>query len=150
MGRAGWAAALVLSLSAAQAGEYTIKSFRWDEDYSYLAARAPADDLEALKFIALDEAHEAWLTLGADTRLRADLIENGGFSLRPGGDYPTVTTRVLVLADWHFDDSLRAFVQLGFHDENGRRPRARSFDEGAIDLQQAFVDLDLPAMCSRV
>ena len=93
MGRAVWAAALALSLSAAQAGEYTIKSFRWDEDYSYLATHAPADDFEALKFIALDDAHDAWLTLGADTRLRADLIENGSFSLRPGGDYTTVTTR---------------------------------------------------------
>lgn len=143
MGRAVWAAALALSLSAAQADEYTIKSFRWDEDYSYLATRAPADHLEALKFIALDGSRDAWLTLGADLRLRADLIENGSFSLRPGGDYTTTTTRVLFYTDWHFDDSLRAFVQLGFHDENGRRPRARSFDEGAIDLQQAFADLDL-------
>lgn len=143
MGRAVCAAALALSLSAAHAGEYTIKSFRWDEDYSYLATRAPADDLEALKFIALDDARDAWLTLGADTRLRADVIENGSFSLRPGGDYTTTTTRVLLHADWHVSDSLRVFAQVGFHDENGRRPRARSFDEGAIDLQQAFVDLDL-------
>ena len=143
MGRAVWAAALTLSIGVAHASEYAIKSFRWEEDYSYLATRAPADDLEALKFIALDDARDAWLTLGADTRLRADLIQNGAFSLRPGGDYTTVTTRVLFHTDWHFSDSLRAFVQLGFHDENGRRPRARSFDEGAIDLQQAFVDLDL-------
>lgn len=143
MGRAVWAAALALSIGAAQAGEYTIKSFRWEEDYSYLATRAPGDDLEALKFIVLDDAGDAWLTLGADTRLRADVIQNGSFSLRPGGDYTTVTTRVLFFTDWHFDDALRAFVQFGFHDENGRRPRARSFDEGGIDLQQAFVDLDL-------
>lgn len=140
MGRAVWAAALALWLSAAQAGEHTIKSFRWEEDYSYLATGATADDYEALKFIALDEERNAWLTLGADTRLRADVIENGSFSLRPGGDYTTVTTRVLFHTDWHFDDAFRAFVQLGFHDENGRRPRARPFDEGAIDLQQAFVD----------
>lgn len=143
MGRAVWAAALALSLSAAQAGEYTIKSFRWEEDYSYLATRAPADDLEALKFIGLDDERQAWLSLGADTRFRVDSIENGAFSLRPGGDYISTTTRVLVYADWHLGDALRAFVQVGFHDENGRRPRARSFDEGAIDLQQAFVDLDL-------
>ncbi|MFM9865459.1 MAG: alginate export family protein [Micropepsaceae bacterium] len=143
MGRAGWAAALALSMGAAQAGEYTIKSFRWEEDYSYLAARAPADDLEALKFISLNDDRDAWLTLGADTRFRVDLIENGAFSLRPGGDYTTVTTRVLFHTDWHFDDALRAFVQFGFHDENGRRPQARPFDEGAIDLQQAFADIDL-------
>lgn len=143
MVRAVGAAALVLCIGAAQAGEYSIKSFRWEEDYSYLAMTAPSDDYEALKFIALDDARDTWLTLGADARLRADLIENGSFSLRPGGDYTTVTTRVLFHTDWHFDDAFRAFVQLGFHDENGRRPRARSFDEGAIDLQQAFVDIDV-------
>jgi hypothetical protein len=142
MGRTVWAAALALWVGAAQAGEYTIKSFRWEEDYSYLASRAPADDIEALKFIALDDDRDMWLTLGADTRLRADFVQNGSFSLRPGGDYVTATTRVLFHTDWHFDEAVRVFAQFGFHDENGRRPRARSFDEGGFDLQQAFVDVE--------
>lgn len=141
MGRAVWGAALALSIGAAQAGEYTIKSVRWEEDYSYLAMSEPADGLEALKFVALDDDREMWLTLGADIRLRADTIQNGSFSLRPGGDYLTTTTRALFHTDWHFDDAVRVFAQVGFHDENGRRPRARSFDEGGVDLQQAFVDL---------
>lgn len=38
---------------------------------------------------------------------------------------------------------MRVFAQAGFHDENGRRPRARAFDEGGIDLHQAFFDADL-------
>ena len=137
-----WAGGLALVCAGvAQAGDsYSIKSFRWDEDYSYLAKRAPADELEALKFIALNERRDMWLTLGAETRVRADLIENGSFSLRPGGDYLSVTTRVLLHTDWHLGSAARVFVQLGYHDENGRRPLARSFDESGVDLQQAFLD----------
>ena len=144
MGYARWGAVLALACGgAAQASDrYDIKSFRWDEDYSYLARPAHAvEGLEALKFIALDDARDMWLTLGGDLRLRADVVENSAFSLRPGGDYETVTTRLLFHTDWHFAPSTRVFVQLGFHDENGRRPRARTFDEGGIDLQQAFFDL---------
>ena len=144
MGSARLAALLALALQgAAQASDrYEIKSFRWEEDYSYLAAPGRAsEDIEALKFIALSSDRDMWLTLGADARLRADVIENSSFSLRPGGDYQTVTTRLLFHTDWHFAPSSRVFVQLGFHDENGRRPRARSFDESGVELQQGFIDL---------
>lgn len=146
MGKARLAALLVLALhGVARAGDhYEIKSFRWEEDYSYLARSAHEPSaLESLKFVALSPARDMWLTLGADTRVRADLIENSAFSLRPGGDYQTLTTRLLFHTDWHLAPATRVFLQLGYHDENGRRPRARSFDEGGIDVEQAFVDVGL-------
>lgn len=124
---------------AAGAADYQIKTFRWEEDYSSLSSR-PLEGLEQLKFIPLGEDKSWWLTLGGEIRLRSDNIQNGSFSLRPGGDYFTTTTRVLFLTDWHFGDELRAFVQFGYHDETGRKPTARSFDEGLLDLQQGFVD----------
>src|SRR5690242_21568418 len=105
MGRAaGAAVALAFVLGGtADAADYQIKSFRWDEDYSVLAAVSrPLEGLEQLKFIPLTDDKSVYLTLGGKIRLRADVIENGGFSLRPGGDYVTTTTRVLLLTDWHF------------------------------------------------
>lgn len=143
MGRAALAAvALAFVLGgAAGATEYQIKSFRWEEDYSSLAdASRPLEGLEQLKFIPLNGDNTWWLTLGGEIRLRSDNIQNGSFSLRPGGDYATTTTRLLFLTDWHFGRDVRAFIQVGYHDEAGRKPTTRSFDEGLFDLQQGFVD----------
>ena len=136
------AAALAFVLAgAANAGDYPIKSVRWQEDYSYLSssARAP-EGLEALKFITLSGDKSSRLTLGGEVRVRVDDIQNAAFSLRPGGDYISTTTRLLFLTDWHLGAHARVFLQLGYHDEAGRKPAARSFDESSVDLQQAFAE----------
>ncbi len=143
MGRAALAAVVLAFVlgGAAGAADYQIKLFRWEEDYSYLAAASrPLEGLEQIKFIPLRDDKSVWLTLGGEIRLRADNIENGSFSLRPGGDYVTTTTRLLFLTDWHFGRDVRAFIQFGYHDEFGRKPATRSFDEGLLDLQQGFID----------
>jgi hypothetical protein len=143
MGRAALAAvALAFVLGgAAGAAEYQIKSIRWEEDYSYLAASPrPLEGLEQIKFIPLTDDKSSWLTLGGEIRLRSDDIQNAAFSLRPGGDYITTTTRLLFLTDWHLGSTARVFIQLGYHDEAGRKPASRSFDEGLLDLQQGFAD----------
>ena len=133
MGRAAGAAALAFVLTgAADAGDYPIKSVRWQENYSYLAlATRTPEGLEALKFIALSDDRNSWLTLGGEIRARVDDIQNAAFSLRPGGDYVSTTTRLLFLTDWHLGAHARVVRQLGSHDEAGRKPAARSFDEAA-------------------
>jgi hypothetical protein len=143
MGRAAFAAAMLAFVlgGAADAADYQIKSLRWEEDYSYLASSPHAlEGLEALKFIPLTDDKSSWLTLGGEIRLRLDDIQNGSFSLRPGGDYITTTTRLLFLTDWHLDRDIRLFIQVGYHDEAGRKPTTRSFDESLLDLQQGFLD----------
>src|SRR5262249_659109 len=49
--------------------------------------------------------------------------------------------RLLLHGDLHFGSRLRVFAQLGYWDEGGRQPAAKSFDRSNIDLAQAFVDL---------
>ena len=140
---AAWlATAICIGPSPSQAADpYKIQSMRWEEDYRYLKDRTKKPEgWEQLKFVPLTDDRHIWLSLGAELRTRLDMVENGGFGLKPDSDYMTATQRVSAHMDLQVEDAARLFVQIAYHDENGRRPRERSFDEGGIDLQQAFAD----------
>jgi hypothetical protein len=112
--------------------------FRYDDDPTVYAG-ASADDLYArLKSISFGDAD--YLSFGADLRER---VEASGDALL-GFRYPHAEAydlhRLLVFADVQVDDHLRAFLQLGDHEELGRQPAALPTDVDVLDLSQAFVD----------
>src|SRR5262249_39724100 len=49
--------------------------------------------------------------------------------------------RILVHADLHLGDHVRAYVELGDHQTFGKRPPYAVSDRDRIDIQNAFVDL---------
>jgi hypothetical protein len=112
--------------------------FRYDDDPTNYAGAA-ADNLYArLKYIPFGDAD--YLSFGADLRERVEASGDAllGFRYRDADAYDL--HRLLVFADAQVGDHLRAFLQLGDHEEVGRQPAALPTDVDVLDLSQAFVD----------
>ena len=122
---------------------YAPKTFRWDEDYAWLAVR-PWPSLEfplALKHVALDADGRLAASFGGEYRIRLDTDERPDFGARGAASFTSKQQRFLAHADLHMGPDLRVFVQLGAATEHGREPGPRPADRSDIDLSQAFVDI---------
>jgi hypothetical protein len=145
-----FALALCAGAQALASDQYVIKNVRWEEDYSYLAAPdAKPQGWERLKYIPLSTDRKIWLSLGGQIKNRFDAIDHAQFALRPQPDFNTYQLRTLFHGDLHVGDWFRAFVQLGYFIEHGRKPGPRSYDLSDVDLQQGFVDV-APAHAVRL
>ncbi len=118
---------------------YPLPVLPWSADYSYLAGRADLPFPLALKYVPLGFG-TAYVSFGGQYRVRLEHYEGFEFGLPRIPDFTTLSHRALLHADLHLDSSLRAFLQLGYSDEHGRRPVERPFDRGGFDLAQGFID----------
>ena len=134
--------ALFLVASSALAQQRpAYQSLRYDEDWSFL--RDPSrrtDPFDPLKFIALDERGDRYLTLGGEARIRFEHYGNANWgSLRYSDGY--LLQRYMFHTDAHFGDRLRFFGQLKSGLEGGRVGGPRPIDEDRLDLHQLFADV---------
>ncbi len=83
--------------------------------------------------------------LGGEYRFRAESIDEPAFGLRTTPDFTATGQRAFLHADLRSQGGLRLFVQVWAAAEQGREPVERSFDEGAADITQAFVDVPIGA-----
>lgn len=115
---------------------------RWQEDWSQTQ---PA--VAGVKHIDLGDG--AWLSLGGDARARVESWRNFNFGAPVGASHDDtfVLTRWRTHADWHAaNHGLRFFVEgKGAYASDRDLPGGiRSIDEDKFELQQAFVEFDLP------
>ena len=111
--------------------------FRYDD---HPTPYADAAGLYArLKYIPLGDG--SYASFGADLRERVEATDGTflGLGTRRSDLYDL--HRLLVFGDLQFGPHLRAFVQLGDHDEAGRSPGPAPLDVDRLDLAQAFVDV---------
>jgi hypothetical protein len=91
-------------------------------------------------------AAEPRLDVAGSVRLRWEGTD-GAFFGRSGPPAQTVLmTRMLADADARTSRGLRAFVQLGWHDEADREGGSAPTDKNQLDMQQAFVDIPLSGL----
>lgn len=136
------AAAAPASAWAATSDPFETKTVRWEENFGWAATSPrPLTGLDRLKYLPLDDQAEAgWLTLGGEARTKVDASEDARLGLAGVHEFGSLQTRVMAHADLRLD-GLRLFGQLSLADERGRRPRDRSVDESAVDLEQGFLEL---------
>ncbi len=127
------------ALAQASADAYVITSLRWEEDYVWLADVERPADVPAFKYLALGYGGHA--SFGLEARYRVEAYDEPLFGRFGARDFTSGQTRLLAHADVRVTPVLRAFLQLGAADEQGREPGARGADESALDLAQGFVDL---------
>jgi hypothetical protein len=94
-----------------------------------------------LKYIALSESLEAYVSLGADVRERLEYIRNQDWGRLPSDGY--LLSRFMVHADVRVGALARAFVQLASAFVTGREGGPRPVDEDLLDVHQAFLELSL-------
>jgi hypothetical protein len=112
--------------------------FRYEDDPT-VYADAPADDVYA-KFKYVPLGPQEYLSLGADLRERVEASDVGLLGFRNPGAEAYDLHRLLVFADLQLGPDIRGFVQLGDHEEVGRRPAAIPTDVDQLDLSQGFLD----------
>lgn len=120
------------------------KPFRYDENYQYL--RDPAkrgDPWDPIKYLPLSAIPAAYLSFGGELRERFEYYSRPNLGLQGQAPNGYLLHRLLLHADLHASEYLRAFVQLGNHLSPGKDAAAPPYID-QLDLQQAFVDLRLP------
>jgi hypothetical protein len=112
--------------------------FRYDDDPTAYADKVADNPYSQLKYIPLGDSD--YLSFGADLRERVEASGDAllGFRLPDADAYDL--HRLLVFADVRAGEHLRAFLQLGDHEEIGRQPAALPTDVDVLDLSQAFID----------
>ena len=117
------------------------KYLRYDEDYSYLKnPDCRNDPLDILKFIALNQKEDWFLSLGGELRENVEYFQNPTWGQDPQGS-AYLLQRYMAHVDLHMGGRVRFFGQLKSGLENGRAGGPRVIDEDKLDLHQAFVDL---------
>lgn len=120
------------------------KLFRFDEDYRYLRDPGNRRDFwDALKYVPLGDDPGWFLSFGGEIRERFEYYSHPGLGLQGQSPNAYLLQRLLLHADLHAGDYVRAFVQLGSHLAPWKDFAAPPYLD-ALDVQQAFVDLRLP------
>jgi hypothetical protein len=137
---------MVVLATRSTAGGPGFKALRYDEDYSSFRGEPSSPDFpESLKFLPLDAAGDAWLTLGGESRSRYEYFSHAQWGAGTQDDNGYFLQRTMLHADWHLAAPVRVFVQLKSGLESGRDGGPRTTDEDRLDLNQAFVDVRWPA-----
>ncbi len=117
---------------------------RQNEDWSrFDAGDAPEDLFDRVKHMKLSADGGVWASFGGRLESRLDSFENFGFA--EANDDMYIVSRAFLHGDLHVGEALRIFLegksaQATDRDlPGGRRP----IDMDTLDVQQAFVDLDL-------
>lgn len=126
---------------------YSILPF--EEDWSALARdkqQQSTDTFDRLKYIPLTQSGSAWLSFGAEERLRVENWNDFLFAGPEANDDTFVLNRLRMHADLHVGKYVRLYVggKSGIRGAQDLAPSTRQQDEDTFDLQNAFTDLTLP------
>jgi hypothetical protein len=120
---------------------------RWKEDWSGLRGRdrdRTGDPFDPIKFIPLNGDGSIWLSIGGGIRGRVEHFSN--FNFNPTLDDGYFLYHFLLHGDLHITNFVRVFVEgidaeQTFRDLPGNQ---RTTDINAFDLNQGFLDINIP------
>lgn len=121
---------------------------RWKENWSGLRGLdrdRTGDPFDPLKFIPLNSDGSIWLSIGGGLRGRLEHFSN--FNFTPSLDDSYFLYHFLLHGDLHITKFVRVFVE-GIDAESTNRTLPgglRTTDVNAFDLNQGFLDINLPA-----
>ncbi|MEO8440518.1 MAG: alginate export family protein [Spartobacteria bacterium] len=120
---------------------------RWKEDWSGLRGLdrlKTGDFFDPVKFIPLNADGSIWVSFGGGVRGR---LENfGNFNFVPDADDTYFLYHLLLHGDLHITKFVRVYIE-GIDAESTPRDLpggTRTVDVNALDLNQAFLDINLP------
>jgi hypothetical protein len=118
---------------------------RWNEDYTYL--RDPAkrtDPLDPIKYMPFNDSGSVYLSLGGQFRERYEYFNHANFGSGVQDQDGYLLHRLLLNADLHLGDNVRVFGQFKSAMEDGRSGGPRATDGDESDVQQLFIDGNIP------
>ncbi len=143
-------AAPVAAPAASPEGDSSVyHNTRYLDDFSYLADPARSNDFwDGVKYIRLgDDPYGQgipWLSLGGELRERDETYTYPNFGIKAPVRDNYVLHRLLLHADLHASDYIRAFLQLGDFNRLDARAVPSTTDIDQLDVMQGFVDVHGP------
>ncbi|MDR6872278.1 hypothetical protein J2Y55_003294 [Bosea sp. BE125] len=139
------------ALAQTSAGRPSYESLRFNEDWSPL--RDPSlrtDPFDPLKWIPLNGAGSAYMTLGGELRARYEAARDPVFGLAAPRRNDYALLRSFLFADLHLGPHARAFLELasGFAPGWAGTPPTTQKDE--LDILQAFGEVTLPTAGGQI
>ncbi|MCO5786222.1 hypothetical protein DHB74_07645 [Pseudomonas sp. G11-1] len=133
---------MMVVASRSEAADPAFETFRWNEDYRYLAENTPRNTYENLKYQPFEMAgHEGFVSFGGSVRSRINAYDNDRFGLQGGADGTVWLQRFYGHADIHLGGGFRAFVELSANYADARGDLAPGpFDKDRAAVGQAFFD----------
>ena len=121
------------------------QKLRYDEDYAYLEDPSRRSDFwDPFKFIPLNDAGDAYFSLGGEGRWRYERYHDYQWDPEARDDGGYLLQRYLLSGDLHLSAWFRAFAQLQSSLEEWRAGGPRPTDRDRLDLHQLFGDVRLP------
>lgn len=120
------------------------ETLRYDEDYTCLRDRAARrGPFDAIKYVPLPLGIEGHASFGGEARLRYDYQQHPVWGQDRQDPHGAFLQRYLLHTDIHAGSRFRVFAQLRSALENGRAGEPSPVEEGELELQQSFADLEL-------
>lgn len=116
----------------------------YEENYAYLRDRNCRRDLwDPIKYVELEPSGETYLSLGGYIRERYEYFSNDNWGKGPQTDNGYSLQRYMFHADLHLGERFRLFGDVKSGLENGRNGGPRPPDEDKLDIEQAFLEVQL-------
>lgn len=129
--------------------ERNYKALRYDEDYRFLKdKRNHTDYLDPIKYIALRNDRDWYLTIGGEMRQRYEFFHNEDYGKAladKNGNNHSFLQRYMLHGDLHLGSNIRIFTQFMSTLEHGRIDGPRpEVDRNDFDMHQSFIDITKP------
>ena len=103
-----------------------------------------ADPINAIKYVALGEGEDPYLSFGGEIRETYERFHNTDFALQPQDLDGYLLQRYLFHVDAHVGERVSGYVEFLSALENWRVGGPRPIvEEGKLDVHQGFLDFDL-------
>ncbi|MFV5692965.1 alginate export family protein [Flavobacterium sp. LT1R49] len=119
-----------------------IKSFRYDDNFTYLKNDTSKNWYTQMKFIPLNASKENYISAGGEVRYQYFYYKNERWGDIPNDKDGYILTRFLLHIDIHASKSFRAFFQLQSSNANGRI-NPNLIENNPLDYHQAFFDINI-------
>jgi hypothetical protein len=131
-----------------EASDMVYHGLRYNDDFSYLANPAKSTDpWNQFKYVPIGNGPygPSYASFGGELRERFESYFNPNFGLHAPPKNAYLLHRLLLNADVHVTDYVRAFFQIGNDERLGDRGITSTTDIDHLDLMQAFVDIRPPS-----
>lgn len=118
----------------------------YEENYAYLRdSNCRTDFWDPIKYVDLTSSGEVYLSMGGYIRERYEYFSNDNWGKGSQTDNGYSLQRYMFHADLHLGQRIRLFSEVKSGLEYGRNGGPRPPDEDKLDIDQAFLELQLAA-----
>lgn len=141
--RTGLVLLFSLSMVSTVLAQGSYHMMRYEDNYEYLKDSSHRSWYEKLKYTPLGKQSDSYLSVGGEVRYQYFRFHNEDWGEAPQDKDGFILSRYLLHTDFHFNQSVRLFIQLQSSLSDGRVEEPPFGEQNELDVHQAFMDFAL-------